>query len=420
MLKRKRFNTGDRLLDYRVLDLSDMRGFLCGKLLGDLGADVIKVEKPGGDPSRRIGPFYKNIPHPEKSLSWFAYNSNKRGITLNIETEDGRRLFRQLVERADVVIETFTPGYMKSIGLGYNELSNSKLIMTSITPFGQDGPQSHYKDGDGVTWSMGGMTYVSGDPDRPPVRVSFPQSYSHAGAAAALGTMLALFHRDTTGEGQYVDVSIQECVTQALMNVLPFWDIDKVNLKRAGQFRTGLSSTANQRLIWECKDGAVNYPLYGGMTGARSNRGLTEWMNDKGMGSEYMNSIEWEKFDMGQATQDEFNIFEKDMAGFFKAHTMEELYNESIKRRVMLYPVYSIREIVKSPQLEAREFWEKVEHPELGDKVTYPGAFAKFSDFYIRIRRRAPLIGEHNEEIYCGELGLSKEDLILLKQANVI
>jgi len=412
----------ERLLDYRVLDLCDEKGYLSGKILADLGADVIKVEKPGGDSSRKVGPFYKMIPHPEKSLSWFAYNSNKRGITLNIETEDGKRLFRQLIEGADVVIETFTPGYMKSIGFGYDELSkiNSKLIMTSITPFGQDGPRSHYKDGDGVMWSMGGMAYMSGDPDRAPVRMSFPQSYSHAGAAAALGTMFALFYQDTTGEGQHVDVSIQECVVQTLLNVLPFWEVSHVNLKRAGQFRTGLSSSANQRLIWECKDGFINYPLYGGVTGARSNYGLTKWMNDEGMGSEYMNGIEWEKFDMGHATQEEFSIFEKDMGRFFRAHTMEELYEGSIKRRVMLYPVYSVREIASSPQLEARGFWERVEHTELGDTLTYPGAFAKFSEFVVKIKRRAPLIGEHNEEIYCQELGLSKEELVLLKQANVI
>ena len=369
-----------------------------------------------------MGPFYKNIPHPEKSLSWFAYNSNKRGISLNIETDDGKWLFRQLAKKADAVVETFTPGYMKSIGLGYDDLSkiNNKLIMTSITPFGQDGPRSHYKDGDGVMWSMGGMTYVSGDTDRPPVRVSFPQSYNHAGAAAAMGTMFALFHQDTTGEGQHVDVSMQECVVRTLCNVLQFWDMNRVNLKRAGQFRTGLSSAANQRLIWKCKDGCVNYPLYGGMTGARSNRALTKWMDEEGTGCELMNKMDWDNFDMGQTAQEDFDTFEKYMGKFFETRTMRELYTDSIKRRIMLYPVCSVREIMMNPQLEARGYWEKVEHPEIGGTLTYPGAFAKFSDFSIKIKRRAPLIGEHNEEIYCGELGLSKKDLILLKQANVI
>lgn len=369
-----------------------------------------------------MGPFYKNIPHPEKSLYWFAYNSNKRGISLNIETHDGQCLFKQLVKKADVVVETFAPRYMKSIGLGYDDLSrvNSKLIMTSITPFGRDGPRSNYKDGDGVMWSMGGMSYVSGDTDRPPVRVSFPQSYNHAGAAAAMGTMFALFYRDETGEGQNVDVSIQECVVRTLCNVLQFWDMNHVNLKRAGQYRTGLSSAANQRLIWKCKDGYINYPLYGGMTGARSNSALTQWMDEERMGCELMNEMDWDNFDMAHTTQEEFDIFEKYMGKFFETRTMAQLYEESIRRHIMLYPVCSMQEIAMNPQLEARGFWEKVKHPELGNTLIYPGAFAKFSDFTIKIRRRAPLIGEHNEEIYCGELGLPKKDLILLKQANVI
>ena len=147
--------TGYILAPYRVLDLSDEKGFLCGKILGDLGADVIKIERPGGDPARKMGPFYNNEPDPEKSLYWFAYNNNKRSITLNIETADGREIFKNLTKTADIAIETFSPGHMNGIGLGYEALSqiNDKIIMTSITPFGQEaGPYTHYKASDiGVT-----------------------------------------------------------------------------------------------------------------------------------------------------------------------------------------------------------------------------------------------------------------------------
>jgi len=410
------------LSGYRVLDLTDEKGFLCGKTLGDLGADVIKVEKPGGDPSRRLGPFYKDIQHPERSLYWFAYNANKRGITLNLECEEGRELFKRLVQKVDVVVESFPPGYMASIALGYDNLSsvNPSLILTSITPFGQEGPRSTYKDGDGVMWAMGGAMYISGDPDRPPVRVGFPQSYLHAGVAAALGTMIALYHRENTGEGQYVDVSIQECIVATNMNAPLFWDLNRMNLKRAGQFRTGLSSAANQRLIWFCKDGSVNFPIFGGGAGAMTNRALTQWMEEEGMGNDYMRSIDWEAFDMAQATQEEFAKLEEGISLFFKAHTMEELYQGALQRRIMLYPVYTPKEIANNPQLKARGFWLEVEHPELGEKITYPGAFAKLSQTAVGIRRRAPLIGEHNEEIYCGELGFSKEELHHLKQRGVI
>jgi crotonobetainyl-CoA:carnitine CoA-transferase CaiB-like acyl-CoA transferase len=166
---------------YLALDLTDEKGFLCGRILGDLGVDVIKVEPPGGDPSRRIAPFYKDIPDPEKSLYWFAYNANKRGITLNIESEEGKEIFKKLVKTAHFVIESHSPGYMDSLGLGYPSLSrvNRAIILTSITPFGQAGPYASYKASDITEMGMCGLMYLCGDPDLPPARISFPQAYLH-------------------------------------------------------------------------------------------------------------------------------------------------------------------------------------------------------------------------------------------------
>ena len=184
------------LSPYRVLDLSDDKGLMCGKLLGDLGADVIKIEKPGGDSVRSIGPFYQDIPDKEKSLFWFAYNTNKRGITLNIESDSGQEILRRLIARADLVIESFTPGYMKKLGLAYSALEkvNPRIIMVSITPYGQTGPYSHFKAPDIVAWAMGGQMYPCGDGDRCPVRVSHhSQAYLHAGTAAAAGALIALY-----------------------------------------------------------------------------------------------------------------------------------------------------------------------------------------------------------------------------------
>jgi crotonobetainyl-CoA:carnitine CoA-transferase CaiB-like acyl-CoA transferase len=164
---------------YRVLDLTDEKGHLCGRLLGDLGADVIKIEPPEGDAGRNNGPFYKDLPHPEKSINWFFTNLNKRGITLDIETPDGRELFKRLVKTAHFVIESFEPGYMDRLGLGFEELENINpgIVMTSITPFGQRGPYAHYKTTDLVGVSMGGMTRLYGELDRPPNRISAPQFY---------------------------------------------------------------------------------------------------------------------------------------------------------------------------------------------------------------------------------------------------
>ncbi len=206
----KRHSVG-MLSPYRVLDLTDEKGLFCGKMLGDLGADVIKVEKPGGDSARKIGPFYQDDPNPEKSLFWFAFNTSKRGITLDIEKPEGQEIFRKLIESTDVVVESFPPGYMDKLGFGYSELGkiNPGLVMVSITPFGQTGPYRDYRTSDIVAWALGGYLYDFGDDDRPPIRISHhSHAYLHAASEAATGAVMALYYREITGEGQHVDVSI--------------------------------------------------------------------------------------------------------------------------------------------------------------------------------------------------------------------
>ena len=216
------------LSPYRVLDLTDEKGLLCGKILADYGADVIKVEPPDGSSARKLGPFYNETPDPERSLLWFAYNANKRGITLDLEREDGRELFKKLVTTADIVLESFSPGYMKDQGLGYDDLCNIKsdLVLTSLTPFGQHGPYQDFQGSDLVGWSMGGFTYLTGDQDRPPIQISFPQAYVTGASEAAVGTMVALYHRDISGEGQHVDVSIQASCAKNMMNAPIFTALD--------------------------------------------------------------------------------------------------------------------------------------------------------------------------------------------------
>ena len=178
---------------YRILDLTDEKGHLCGRILGDMGADVIKIEPPEGDTSRRIGPFYHDEPHPEKSLYWFFTNANKRGITLNLETVDGREIFKQLAKGADLIIESFRPKFMEELGLDYSALTRIKpdIILTSITPFGESGPYTNYKVTDIVAVSMGGMAYIHGNEDRAPVRISAPQACFLGAQHAAMGAVSA-------------------------------------------------------------------------------------------------------------------------------------------------------------------------------------------------------------------------------------
>ncbi|MBI3040889.1 MAG: CoA transferase, partial [Chloroflexi bacterium] len=400
--------TEGMLNPYRVLDLTDEKGLLCGKLLGDLGADVIKVERPGGDPARKIGPFYHDEADPEKSLFWFAFNTSKRGITLDIESAAGQAIFKQLVKTADFVIESFPPGYMDKLGLGYSILEqvNPGIIMVSITPFGQTGPYRDYKAPDIVAWAMGGMMYPWGDADRPPLRISHhSHAYLHAGGEAAVGAMMALYHRLMTGEGQQVDVSIQECVAQSHNEVVSSWDMTRVILRR-GELRPG---TTTIRRIWPCKDGYVASMYQGGANGSRYSLPFIEWMDEAGMADDFLRGFNWDTFDLRATTQEVVNRLEEPTAKFFLRYTKAELLEGAVKHRVRLYPVATTKEVMASIQLAARQFWVEVEHPELGTTIAYPGAFGRFSETPLRISCRAPLIGEHNQEIYQEESGISRQ-----------
>ena len=411
----------DMLSPYRILDLAGERGFFCGKALGDLGADVIKIEPPGGDPARRIGPFYHDDPDPEKSLFWFAYNTSKRGITLNLETADGRDIFKRLVKTADVVIETYSPGYLDRLGLGYQDLDKMKpgIILVSITPFGQTGPYKDWKAPDVVAWAMGGEMAPFGDADRPPIRIGYhSQAYLNAGADGAMGALMALIHRANTGEGQQVDVSIQEAVVHCTEHITSAWDLRKMVRKRNPE-KVGANAPARLTRLWRCKDGYVSWFYWGGVMSVRTNVPLVKWMESEGMADDYILNYDWEKFG-NDTTQEEVDRIEATTARFFLSHTKAELFEGAVRTNTQVYPVNTPADMLVDKQLSSRHFWVEVEHPELGTKLTYPGAFAASNEAPPRITRRAPLIGEHNEDIYEGELGMSRGELGRLKQAGVI
>lgn len=411
------------LSPYRVLDLTDEKGYLCGRLLGDLGAAVIKVEPPSGDAGRNIGPFYHDDLDKEKSLFWFSQNFNKKGITLNIETSDGREILKQLVKSADILVESFRPGYLDDIGLGYLSLRqfNPLLVLTSITPFGQCGPYKDYKSSDIVSWAMGGALYISGDVDRPPVRISYhPQSYLHAGAEAAAASMLALYARVIVGEGQHVDIPIQQCVEWVTHRPHTVWDMNRELLRRGGRRMRTTAAGVTLTNVWPCKDGAVGFYLFAGFLGKIRNPALVKWISSEDMSTKPLDKIDWETFGWDEKTQDLADRLEEPIGKFFMKHTKQELYEGALERGIMLYPVATAKDILDNPQLKARNYWVEVVHPELNDTITYPGAWAKMSENPIVIRQRAPLIGEHNYEIYQGELGLSRHDLIILKQNGIV
>jgi len=407
---------------YRVLDLTNENGYLCGEILAEMGADVIKIENPRGDSGRQIGPFYQQTPDLEKSLYWFAYNLNKRGITLDIETEDGRQILTRLIKKADFIIESFPPGYLANLGLSFTKIHeiNPRIVMTSITPFGQTGPYKDYKGSDLVVMAMSGLMYITGDPDKAPLRISFPQAFLLASAHAAASSMIAHYYRETGGEGQHVDVSAREVVLWEIANGMPLWQLNQIIYKRAGSFLSGRWSDAKQRLLWPCKDGYVSFYILGGPSGIKTNIAIVKWLVEKDAAPDYLKQFNWNTLDMSKQTQAMQDRLEKPIGEFFMRFTKAELYAESAKRGIMLYPVCNAQDIQENVQLKARDYWVNVDHPALSTSITYPGVFARLSETPLTINKRAPVIGEHNLDIYEGELGFTRTELGALHQSGVI
>ncbi|MEK7847655.1 MAG: CoA transferase [Chloroflexota bacterium] len=407
---------------YRIIDITDDKGLFCGKLLADLGAEVVKVERPGGDPARMVGPFYHDEHHPDRSLFWFAFCQGKKGITLDLEKPRGRELLKALVAKADAVVESFPPGHLDSLGLGYDALKavNPSLVFTSITPFGGTGPYANYKGPDIVAMAMSGYMSLCGDTDRPPVRVGYPITYPIASAEAAAGTVMALFHRGRTGQGQRVDVSGQQASVSLGANAPAFWDINRRLIGRSGQFRGELLAAVKERQVWPCKDGFISFAIYGGDTGARVNKALVEWIDSEGMADDFLRGIDWKALDMATVTRDFMEPVEERLGAFFLTHTKEEMLKGALERRLILLPVYDLGDILSDPQLQSRGYWMEVEHPELGGSLTYPGPFIQSRPAPVQPGRRAPMVGEHNREVYSQWLGLSPEQVEALKQEGVI
>jgi crotonobetainyl-CoA:carnitine CoA-transferase CaiB-like acyl-CoA transferase len=411
------------LSPYRALDLTDEKGLLCGKVLADLGADVIQVEKPGGNPARSIPPFFKDEVDPEKSLFWLAFSAGKRSITLNLDTEAGKEIFKRLAKTADFIIESFPAGYLEKIDLGYEVLNktNPHLIMASITPFGPTGPYKDYKSGDLVASAMGGMVGCTGEPDRAPVRISVDQAYSQASIHAAVGLLLALRDRTITGQGQRVDVSMQASIVRTLHTQLPYWEYSNRIVQRSGirRFRGGVST----REIWPCRDGFVSWMFFGGAVGTQHMRIMVEWIEGKGMAGSLSAEVQdWAALDLTKVSSEKINSWEKIIGDFFLAHTKRELYEEALEKRIPLTPLNDISEVVEDEQLAARGFWVDVDHAELGTSIRYPGFLFQTTEEKCipKIRRRAPFIGEHNTEIYIGELDLSKDEFNSLQRDGII
>lgn len=395
------------LAGLQILDLADEKASFCSKLLADIGAEVIKVEQPDGDSARLTGPFWGNTPHPEKSLSFWYNNTSKLGITLNLESTEGQQIFRKLAQKADVAVETFPPGYLDKLGLGYEYLNkaNPGLIMASVTGFGQNGPYQEYQSSDIVASALGGQMHVCGNPDSPPLKPYGQQAYYLASLFTAIGILLALRRRKHSGRGQHIDISLQEAVTASLEHVIVRYFYEGIISRRQGSLHWN-----NSFCLLPCQDGWITLsPLMQWET-------LVELLDGEGVAAD-LKEDKWQDEDYRLQHLD--HIIQT-LKQWTSTHTTTELFELGQLMRLPWAPVASPADAVNSPQLKARNFFVSVAHPEANAGFTYPGAPYKFSRSPWNIQRRAPLIGEHNALIYQQRLGFSQEEIDELSSRNVI
>jgi crotonobetainyl-CoA:carnitine CoA-transferase CaiB-like acyl-CoA transferase len=397
------------LSGYRVLDLTDSNGAYCTKLLADLGADVIKIERPEGDPGRGIPPFAGDTPHPDKSLHFLHRNANKRGVTLRLDTVEGSNILKRLVKTADVLVDNSPPDYMAGLGLDYSVLSgiNPELIMASITEFGHSGPYKEYKGSNLVDFAMSGIMITSGYPGKEPCLLPGSPAYDSASVHASVSIVAALYMRGTTGQGQYIDTSVHVTSRTGLYP----WIIPNYSYALNPG---GPPPTSENRM------GAQIYPVYPCKDGFIRIIALTPRQWDALMrvldNPDVLQTEEWRSFMYRIGNADDLYAL---MLEFTTKYTMRELFEAGRREGVPIAPILSIADFYNSPQTKAREYFVEVDHPVAG-KADYPGPPYKWTETPATVRRPAPCLGEHNEEIYCQELGLSRDDLATLRGGGIV
>ena len=397
----------------KVLDLTwHIAGPYCTKLLADYGADVIKVERPvKGDPARTMGPFFEDDPNPEKSGLFLLLNTNKKGITLNLKGATGKKIFKQLVANSDILVESFSPRVMPGLGLDYQTLEkvNPKMVMVSISSFGQTGPYRDFRASEIVEYAMGGEMYSTGTAGREPLKLGGNVIQYQSGTVAAVATLGAFYAAEFQGIGQHVDVSIME--TQAgtadrrIMYILSYI-MAGVITTRWPPPREAVRMLIMPQGVYPCRDGFVN------------TLSLPQWW------SRYIEALGMPELKEDPRFQ---NIYSAEAGMEFDAiwyswladHDKQELFDIFLKSKIASAPLNNAEDILKNPHLKDREYFVEINHPETG-KVIYPGAPFKMSESPWQIKHPTPLLGQHNEEVYCDLLGYTKEDLVKLREGGII
>jgi len=394
-----------------VLELGeDVSAPYCGRLLAGYGADVIKVEPLAGDPARRHGPFPYDIPHPEKSALFLYLNTNKKSVTLDFSTASGARLLRRLVEEVDLLVENQPPGHLEGLGLSYRELAhlNPRLLMVSVRPFGE-GPYGRWKAANLVSFASGGQMSLTGDPDREPLVNAGHQAEYQAGLNAFAATLTALLGLAVMEVGQHVEVSAMECQACVLEIYLPHYAYTRSD---ALSGRRGNVTSAVLGL-YPCQDGYLGIHAT-----PRQFAALAQAMGREDMLTD-------ERFRDAVSRLLHNDELEAELCAWAATQTREEVHRLAGEFQAPVAPVLNLEEALSSPQMRARRFFQKVDHPLAGQRV-YPGPPFRLTDGppsgggWRWRAGRAPLLGEHNEEVFGELLGLEGPDLVRLRAAGVV
>lgn len=399
------------LSDVRVLDLTrHIAGPYCTKMLGDYGADVIKVERPGaGDMTRRMGPFPDDIPNTEKSGLFLHLNTNKRGITLDLKSPTGQLVLLELVKQVDVVVESFAPRFLPSVGLTYERMAqvNPRVILVSISSFGQTGPYRDYKASEVILHGMGGNLRSLGIPEREPTKYGTQVALRQAGLIGATATMAALFAREARGEGEHVDVSIFETQAGSQDRRAP----QSITAQFVGHvFPRRAPGSAIASGTFPCKDGYIN--LSGG--GARFPRipnmlRMPEVLEDSRFATPEART--------NPENAEAFN--QEILAPWLMQHTMQEAWAEAQRAHVLSGPIYTSKALLEDQNFRDRGVWVDIEHPVAGTH-TFPGRPIIMGESPWQLRRPAPTLGQHNAEVYQEWLGYDRAKVARLRGINVI
>lgn len=415
---------GGALAGCRVLELSHSSAAVAGRVLADLGAEVIKIEPVGGEPARRAEPAFHDESGGRHSLSFLAFNLNKRSVTLDLDTSAGREILGRLAAASDIVVLDWERVGTPQEADRLHEIcaaGNPRLVFCEIWPYGR-GPYETTAATDLTLQAQGGHLYLNGDTDRPPVRISAPVATVQGGVEAASAALMAYYHAVRTGLGQRVDVSLQSCVVWTMLNTTMTWQCMGIDEIRGGSVKKERGNSFFTRLVWPCADGHIQFgPVGGGGGKARevSFGTLVEWMRAEGHFADILLAHDWNGEARFTVPQEAYDEVTEVIGAFLRTRTMAELIERGMKRRILLAPVYSVPQLLEAEQLVARGFFREVKDDRRGATALHPGPFARLSGTPIVDFRPAPEAGADTADVL-GTAGLTPVELDSLRAAEAI